>query len=485
MVPHIKSIAGIAPDQSVICIIGQDGVIPDLKLSVTETEYIKRSLADREGIITINSYYKLTILVREKKGLQGPALFEDLRRQAVKAVEELSFHKQSSVLVCGPHASEGSADALVEGLILASYKFSRFKTGQDKQDMRRYPESIAILNGTTKQINRHKTLAEAVFFARDRVNEPLSHLTAEGFSSMINDFCSGAGLSVTTLNRKQIEALKMGGLIAVNRGSNDPPTFSVIEWKPAKAQNSKPVILVGKGVVFDTGGLNLKPTNYIEDMKADMAGGAVVASVMYYIAKQKIPLNIIALVPATDNRPGQNAFAPGDVIEMYNGKSVEVLNTDAEGRLILADALSYAEKYMPSLVISIATLTGSASSTFGSKAIALMGNAGKDLMSLLEQAGELCHERTATLPFWDEYAEMLKSDIADLKNIGGKDAGAITAGKFLENFTGAPFIHLDIAGTAMMKEADYYRPKGGTGSGVRLLAVFFDMLADGNMDKLN
>ena len=191
----------------------------------------------------------------KKADLKGAALFEDIRRQAVKAIEDLNFHKQSAIAVTGPGASEGSVDALVEGLLLAAYKFKRFKTGKDDNDKKRYPESIEIYKGTRTQISKLQTLAEAVYFARDRVNEPLSHLTAEGFSSSINDFCTGAGLTVTTLNRKQIEALKMGGLIAVNRGSNDPPTFSVIEWKPGKPQNNKPIILVGKGVVFDTGGL--------------------------------------------------------------------------------------------------------------------------------------------------------------------------------------------------------------------------------------
>lgn len=273
----------------------------------------------------------------------------------------------------------------------------------------------------------------------------------------------------------------MGGIIAVNRGSNDPPTLSVIEWKPKKHINKNPLILVGKGVVFDTGGLNLKPTNYIEEMKADMAGGAAVAAVMYYLARTNSPLNVMAFIPATDNRPGQDAYAPGDVITMYNSKTVEVLNTDAEGRLILADALSYADKFKPSLMISIATLTGSAANAFGNKAVAVMGNAGDEYFGLLKDAGDRVHERIAPMPFWDDFGDLLKSDIADLKNVGGREAGAITAGKFLENFTNSPFIHLDIAGTAMLKENDHYRPKGGTGSGVRLLSEFLNILSDSDL----
>ncbi len=484
MIPNINSIQQVSTDQSVVCLIGKDGLLPELKLSVSEKEYVKRCIADNEDVITVNSYYKLAIFVKEKDKLEGPELFEDLRIAGVKIYDELKRYKQKSIAITSGNTSTGALDALSEGIILSTYRFAKYKTETDKDSDKFLLESIALVNADKELIERFKDLTEAVFFARDRVNEPLSHLNAEAFASSIADFCKGAGLGVETLTRKQIEALKMGGLIAVNKGSVDPPTFSIIDWNPDNAINKKPLILVGKGVVFDTGGLNLKPTNYIEDMKADMAGAAAVSAVMYYIAKRKLPLKVKALVPATDNRPGKDAYAPGDVITMYNGLSVEVLNTDAEGRLILADALSYADKFDPSLVISMATLTGSASSTFGNKAIAAMGNADKEYLSLLSEAGDLAYERIAILPFWKEYGEMLKSDIADLKNIGGKAAGAITAGKFLENFTTAPFIHLDIAGTAMISEKDHYRPKGGTGSGVRLLALFLEDLASGKTNKV-
>jgi len=297
-------------------------------------------------------------------------------------------------------------------------------------------------------------------------------MTAEMLASQVREFTGAAGVRVEVFGIRKIESLKMGGLISVNRGSLDPPTFTVLEWKPENYKNSRPLVLVGKGVVFDSGGLNLKPTSYIEDMKSDMAGGAAVAAVIYMAARLKLPLHIMGFIPATDNRPGVRAYAPGDIIKMYNGKSVEVLNTDAEGRLILADALSYAENFDPSLVITVATLTGSASNTFGNQAIAMMGNADKSFFDLLSQSGETVHERVAILPFWDEYGDLLKSHIADLKNIGGKEAGAITAGKFLENFTSAPFIHLDIAGTAILNKDDHYRLKGGTGAAVRLLNEF-------------
>jgi len=269
----------------------------------------------------------------------------------------------------------------------------------------------------------------------------------------------------------------MGGLLAVNQGSIDPPTFSVLKWEPADARNKKPIVLVGKGVVYDTGGLSLKPTKDSMDyMKCDMAGGAVVAAVIYYAAKCRLPLNVIALVPSTDNRPDGNAYAPGDVIVMHSGQTVEVLNTDAEGRLLLADALSYAKKFTPQLVIDVATLTGSASMAIGHHGIVAMGNAEEAVFTALKQSGQKVYERMVEFPLWEEYGESIKSDIADLKNIGAREAGAITAGKFLENFTDYPWIHLDVAGPSFLHKADHYRTRGGTASGVRLLIDFLNQL---------
>jgi leucyl aminopeptidase len=482
MVPVIENISEILPDQTVVCIMGAENIPPYLKLTPTEKEYIKRSLADKPEFVVVNSYFKLTVLIREDPGLSDNAHYEKLREASVKIVAELRSKKQLSVVLTSYKAREGSVRALAEGIVLSRYYFNKYKSEKDAGNMNlHYPESVLIPENEGVDIIDLKAMAEAVYFARDRVNEPLSHLNAEGLASSIAEFCRGAGLKVDILTRKRIEALRMGGIIAVNRGSNDPPTLSVIEWKPGKHINKKPLILVGKGVVFDTGGLNLKPTNYIEEMKADMAGGAAVAAVMYYLARTGLPLHVMAFIPATDNRPGQDAYAPGDVITMYNGKTVEVLNTDAEGRLILADALSYADKYKPSLMITIATLTGSAANAFGNKAVAVMGNAANEFTELLEKAGERVHERIASMPFWDDFGDLLKSDMADLKNVGGKEAGAITAGKFLENFTDSPFIHLDIAGTAMLKENDHYRPKGGTGSGVRLLSEFLRMVSESDL----
>jgi len=245
-----------------------------------------------------------------------------------------------------------------------------------------------------------------------------------------------------------------------------------MEYKPSKPVNKKPIVLVGKGVVYDSGGLSLKPSESMDDMKCDMAGAAVVMNTISVAAKIELPLHIIALIPSTDNRLSAESYAPGDIITMHNGKTVEVMNTDAEGRLILADALSYSKQWSPELTLSIATLTGAAERAIGSRAAVVMGNASDAIMSKLLSSADFTHERLAVFPFWDDYAEELKSDIADMKNIGSKFGGAITAGKFLEKFAHKPFIHIDIAGTAFYKKPSDYYTSGATGFGVRLLIDF-------------
>jgi leucyl aminopeptidase len=232
-------------------------------------------------------------------------------------------------------------------------------------------------------------------------------------------------------------------------------------------------VLVGKGVVYDTGGLSLKPTpNSMDHMKCDMAGAAAVAGAMAMVAGQQLPVHVIGLVPATDNRPGGEAYAPGDVVRMHSGLTVEVLNTDAEGRIILADALSYGEQFDAELVFSIATLTGAAMRAIGTYASVIMGTAPEDRFRMLDDAAQHVFERVARMPFWEEYDEEIKSDIADIKNLGSDLAGQITAGKFLARFTTKPYIHIDIAATAFLDRRDHYRVKGGTGVGVRLFYEF-------------
>lgn len=359
--------------------------------------------------------------------------------------------------------------ALAEGLSLSNYQFLKyFKEAAKKKYAL---ETISLLGDfTKKELSVLNNTLKAVFWARDMVNEPVSFLTATQLSKEIEALGKEVGFSVQVLEKAKIEALKMGGLLAVNKGSIEPPTFTIIEYKPKKATNKKPIVLVGKGVVYDTGGLSLKPTAGSMDlMKSDMAGAACMAGTIYGAAMNELDLHIIGLIPATDNRPGGNAYTPGDVITMYDGTTVEVLNTDAEGRMLLADALAYSNKLNPELVIDAATLTGAAVVAIGTKASCMMGNADQKVIDRLIKSGNEVHERVVQLPFWDEYLDDMKSSVADLKNIGGRYAGMITAGKFLEHFVKSPYIHLDIAGPSFLEAAQDYKGKGGTGVGIRLL----------------
>ena len=361
------------------------------------------------------------------------------------------------------------SSAFVEGLSLSHYQFNNHKSKATKnKDL-----TINIINNKNSVNNNEiEKLNESVKLTKDLVNTPFSHLKAIDLAKQAQQAGKKSGFKTTIFNKKKIQALKMGGLLAVNQGSLDEPTFSILEWKPKNAKNKKPIILVGKGIVYDTGGLSLKPTKGMDIMKVDMAGAGTVVGAMHAIASNKVPKYVIGLIPATDNRPSGNAYAPGDVVTMHNKLTVEVLNTDAEGRMILADALSYADKYSPELVIDLATLTGAAARAIGHFGIVSMHKNAEKYHNQLKDSGNLTHERLAEMPFWDDYDSLLKSDVADIKNIGGPIAGAITAGKFLSNFINYPWIHLDIAGPAYVESNYGYRGKGATGMGVRLLYNF-------------
>ena len=385
----------------------------------------------------------------------------DIRKQLPKEVEEISIIGDTDKLLF-----------VAEGLALANYQFLRYFNDADKRANKLNTISLQE-DVDADQMHSMNNTIEAVMWARDMVNEPVSYLTATKLADEIEILSKYAPLSVEIFHKAKIETLKMGGLLAVNKGSIDPPTFTVVEYKPKKPTNKKPIILVGKGVVYDTGGLSLKPTKgSMDSMKCDMGGAACVSGAIYAAALNKLNVHVIALIPSTDNRPGGNAYAPGDVVTMYDGTTVEVLNTDAEGRMILADALAYSKKYDPELVIDAATLTGSAVAAIGTKASCIMGNASEKVFAQLDKAGNEEHERVVRLPFWDEYYEEVKSKVADLKNLGGPYAGMITAGKFLEHFVKAPYVHIDIAGPAWLDSEENYKGVGGTGVGVRLLFNF-------------
>lgn len=393
---------------------------------------------------------------------------ESVRKSAHKVHEYVKKSESIRIWV----DNKEFAFAFLEGIMLSNYQFLKYIKDADKKknQLQEIEISSVVSKGELKEL---ENVMQSVFWVRDMVNEPVSYLDAEKFAKKIESLGKSSDFKVETFGKNKIQSLKMGGLLAVNKGSDAPPTFSILEYKPENAKNEKPVVLVGKGVVYDTGGLNIKTGNYMDGMKSDMAGAACMVATIDALSKNKIPVHVIGLIPATDNRPGGEAFASGDIITMYDGTTVEVLNTDAEGRMILADALAYANKYEPELVIDAATLTGAAVRALGTKTSISMGNAKDKHFKKLYDAGLETGDKVFRFPFWDEYMEEMKSDIADLKNLGGANAGMITAGKFLEHFVKYPYIHLDIAGPAFLETADFYKGKGGTGAGVRLLYEFF------------
>ncbi|MFN8437666.1 MAG: leucyl aminopeptidase family protein [Cytophagales bacterium] len=392
---------------------------------------------------------------------------EYFRKKGHELFQYLSIEKISQVAVLSSEAF--GVYEFVEGLSLSSYKFDKYKSQKTTAGQL----SIYVDKLSSTQINKLKVCLEAVQIAKDWVNEPVIHLTAEQFSDEIVQKCSTLPYTkIEVFNKQKIEALKMGGLLAINKGAPNPPTFTVLEYKHPKANHTQPIALVGKGVVFDTGGLSLKETaNSMDLMKCDMAGAAAVVGAFFAAAKLELTLHLMVFIPATENRPDGNAIVPSDIITMYNGKTVEILNTDAEGRVILGDALAYADKFDPELVIDLATLTGAAIAAIGKEAAVMVGNASKEVKTKLLDSGFDTYERMIEFPLWDEYMKDIESDIADIKNIG-TGAGAITAAAFLKHFTTKPWIHLDIAGPAYVKGADAYRSKYATAYGVRLLVDF-------------
>jgi leucyl aminopeptidase len=398
-------------------------------------------------------------------------VLESARRNGNGLLSELKAYHLTAVVLSGT-AEASSLLAFAEGLALSSYDFRKYRTHTDPDEHQLEYIGIDADQVASEAIEELDSLVETVFFTRDIVNEPQSHFNAVDLAEAARKLAEQYGLGIDILEKEQIEALQMGGLLAINRASSIPPRFCILEWKPEHACNEKPLVLVGKGVVYDTGGLSIKTAEGMETMKCDMAGAGAVMGAMAAAARNKLGIHVIGLIPATDNMIGEHALAPGDIIRMHSGHTVEVVNTDAEGRIILADALHFAQKYDPELVLDVATLTGAAVRALGNQAICYMGTAAEKTKKQLEKSGWETYERLIEFPLWKEYGDELKSNIADLKNVGSGNAGMITAGKFLEHFTDYPWLHLDIAGPAYLRTANAYRTKDGTGVGVRLMYRF-------------
>lgn len=444
MLPSIKLTESLTEKLTLIVFLNADQKYSDFLAGEERVAYVKEKLNRGENVIYLNLYTHHLIFVNDPKEVISYKRLEIYRKRAVEVNNYLNNEKVKSIQIEASYHHDDEVKAFCEGLLLCNYQFLKYKSTKKELSLREIiikPKSLS-----SKDIEELFYICMGTCIARDLVNEPVIYLTAEQFSKDVKKLGKEAGFNVEVFNLLKIKSLKMGGLLAVNTGSPNPPTFNILEYKPENPPNQRPLILVGKGVMYDTGGLSLKPTAHSMDMmKSDMAGAAAVVGAIYAIARNNLPVHIIGLIPATENRPDGNAITPGDVITMFSGKTVEIMNTDAEGRLILADALSYAKKYNPELVIDIATLTGAAARAIGKEGIVYMGNASEKIKAKIEDSGYKVYERLVEFPLWDEYKEQIESDIADIKNLGGPTAGAITAGIFLQHFVDFEWLHLDLS----------------------------------------
>ena len=368
--------------------------------------------------------------------------------------------------------TEKAAQAITEGAILGLYRFRKHMSKEpengDVQEFLIIERDEARLAQLEKGRDVGRVTAESVTFARDMINEPANFMTPSVMADIARKLADECGLELTVLERAQMKELGMGGLLGVSQGSHQAPKFIVLSYK-GDPGSQKTVGLVGKGITFDSGGISLKPAEDMGDMKGDMAGGATVMATIRAVGKLKPKINVTAVIPATENLPGGSALKPGDVITAMNGKTIEIISTDAEGRLILADALSYAVKNGLSPVVDVATLTGAVRVALGDITVGAFGNNEEFSKKVMAAAGE-AGERMWQMPMFEEYKEQYKSDVADVKNTGGRYGGAITAAQFVGEFVGdTPWVHLDIAGTSLLSKEKGHVVKGATGVTVRTL----------------
>ncbi len=368
--------------------------------------------------------------------------------------------------------------SFIEGLFLGNYNFTKYMTGKKSPGILNvyfYAEDNKKLKSA---MQKAKSLMDGVYFTKDLQNEPAVNLTPNIFAKRIGDTLRKSGVKVKIFNEKEIKKMKMGGLIAVGSGSDNPPRFIVMEYNGIKAKrnSAKKIVLVGKGITFDSGGISIKPAANMGEMKGDMSGAAAIAGSILAAANSKLPVHVYGIIPSAENMPSGKSMRPGDIVITSSGKSIEIDNTDAEGRVVLADGLNYAVGLKPDVIIDLATLTGACKVALGDFAAGVFTK-NKKLSDNLFSIGLKTFERVWPLPMWDDYSSLIKSDVADVKNTGGRWGGAITAAKFLENFVDQKitWAHIDIAGTAHSNSLNNYTKKYMTGFGVRLL---FEYLAN-------
>jgi len=407
---------------------------------------------------------------------------------AAKLAEQSKFKTAATDLSPFDALSKGKsglygelAGAIAEGAGLALYHFDNYKSKDEKDDSPSRLEKLTLLiasksrqASTEKSIARAEKIISAVHTARDLVSHPGNTVTPTYLADHAKKMARTNKITCKVLGKKEMEKLGMGSLLGVAQGSDEPPALIVLEYYGA-AKKKAPTVIVGKGITFDTGGISLKPGAGMDEMKMDMSGSATTLATMQLVSSLKLKTNVIGIVAAAENMPSGSAIKPGDILKSMSGKTIEVLNTDAEGRLVLADALTYAQKYEPKEVIDLATLTGAVLHALGHQAAAVIGN-NPAMIQKLKDAGEATGERVWELPLWEEHEKATKSDIADLKNIAspGVGAGTTMGAAFLKPFAGEqPWTHIDIAGTAWGFDRPY-TTKGASGFGVRLLLSYLE-----------
>jgi len=415
----------------------------------------------------------LLLGIGDKKNLE-PEKTRNLTGKVVNKSKELAADE--FVIIPFKDIDNEHISAIVEGIKLSDYSFSNYKKDEDRTEL----DQVRILTGKDlpaikNSIKSSSVLSDAVIFTRDISNLPPNDCSPKVLANFSEKLSANSKIKVRVIKKKEMERCGFGGILAVGRGSSSAPNLIVIEYT-GSAKNDKPIVVVGKAVTFDTGGISIKPSEKMEEMKYDKCGGCNVIGIMKAISDLDLKTNVIGIIPAVENMPSGDSYRPGDIIKMYNSKTVEVLNTDAEGRIILGDALAFAVKtFTPQLIIDMATLTGAAIIALGSNVAALMGN-NRELVTKILEYSKQTGEKIWELPLFDDYKEQLKSSNADIKNIGGRGGGAITAAAFLSYFVDdIPWAHLDIAGTAWNQEGTKektYNPKGATGFGIRTIVKF-------------
>ncbi|MCV0372355.1 MAG: leucyl aminopeptidase [Nitrosarchaeum sp.] len=475
-----------SPDKkktSMLCgfvVEGSDKILGLNRIDSKIAPFVKQSIVDMGGkfgkisVIPVKSPAQRILLAGiGKKEQLTKDTFRYVSGKIAQKARELKLREFS--IICPPSSMSESASTvsqIVEGCKLSLYKFEKYKSEKDNS----MPDLFIISPKSEKIINAMKTaetVSDGAIFTKSIANLPPNECTPSTLANFARDMAKKNKMKCTIISKDELKKRGFGGITAVGQGSKNEPKLIILEHNRGKA-SEKPIVLVGKAVTFDTGGISLKPGEKMDEMKFDKCGGCTVLGIMKAVSELKLPINVVGIVPSVENMPGGESYRPGDIIKLYSGKTAEILNTDAEGRLILADALSFGEKhYSPKAIIDFATLTGACIVALGTNVAGIVSSNDKLKQQMLESSKNTTEE-IWELPLNDDYMDMIKSDVADMKNVGiGRAAGTITAAAFLRNaIKDTPWVHMDIAGVAWTQVATKdkpYNPKGATGFGVRLI----------------